>query len=231
MRLPTRRGMVVVFILCAAGGVAAFQIVRESLHLQPTRGVANHASPDEILPLVSIKPVPDSQNIGTLITDMRRPIKLYIADGDNQPPSQAILDIQAQVERDLHLVRHGPQFEPCNCHGWIFAEGKYWIKPEDVEIILLDNGYQAVAEPLAGDLVIYRDPTGYIAHSGIVQKVARSNEVTVESRWGNLGRYFHAPDKQVFSKSFTYYRSARQGHTLAGIPHGLQASPLPEIEE
>lgn len=232
MRSSMRLGAVVAVILCVTGAVAAFLIAQTSLHSEPEVEVASEPAPGVIVPPQILEQIAESQLPAPVLTDQKRPIRLYRALADDHPPDEAILKIQAQVEQDFHLVRHGPKNEPCNCHGWVFAEGKYWIKPDDVELILKDNGYQIVHEPLAGDLVIYRDSSGYIVHSGVVHKVVRSNEATVESRWGNLGRYFHAPDKQVFSKSFTYYRSARHGHILAGVAHGSgHDSQLFEIEE
>jgi hypothetical protein len=39
----------------------------------------------------------------------------------------------------------------------------------------------------------------------------------VEGKWGHLGRYLHRPEDYPYNTSWTYHRSRRGGHLLAGL--------------
>lgn len=112
--------------------------------------------------------------------------------------------------------------QDCNCHGWVFTGGQYWVASEEVQTILDDNGYQAVTEPHPGDLVIYRDESGAISHTGLLRTAGGDCPLLVESKWGGIGRFIHqAADHAYGDMTWTFYRSARNGHIL----RGLSASP------
>jgi hypothetical protein len=113
-------------------------------------------------------------------------------------------------------IRTGPPGGP-NCHGWVYAGGRFLIMSEHVEVILRDNGYQPVAAPQAGDLAIFRDESGGVCHSAVVRGVYETGLVLLESKWGHLGRYLHTPEGYAYSDSWRYYRSPRRGHLLAGL--------------
>lgn len=106
-------------------------------------------------------------------------------------------------------------FEPSgmsNCHGWIFAGGKFAIANELVPLILQDNEYAAVQSPLDGDVaIIHKDRD--IIHSGIVRRSVRGEQF-MESKWGPLSVYLHAPEAHPFSGNTAFYRSPRTGHRL-----------------
>lgn len=101
-----------------------------------------------------------------------------------------------------------------NCHGWVFADGDYWIPTESVDTILRDNGYEWIAAPAPGDLIIYRDERGRPIHSGIVKAVGDGGFVLVESKWGLLDVFWHTPDDQAFGEDYEYWHSPRPGHAL-----------------
>jgi len=111
-------------------------------------------------------------------------------------------------------IRLAPADVAYNCHGWIFAAGRYFVSDEFVEAILVDNGYTQVAVPQAHDLAIYRDDKGLINHSGVVRLAGEAGLVLIESKWGWLGRYLHTPEAQPYSEHCSYYRSERRGHLL-----------------
>ena len=113
------------------------------------------------------------------------------------------------------LIRTSAATEAFNCHGWVFAAGKHWLSPDDVEMILADNGYQPVSQPRAGDLVIYRDG-GKVSHSAVVRTAADGGPVLVEGKWGWMGVFLHPPDGSCYGQQFTYYRASRDGHLLVG---------------
>jgi hypothetical protein len=114
------------------------------------------------------------------------------------------------------IIRHQTASDHTNCHGWVFTGGRYWIGGTEVEAILAENEYKAVEKPQPGDLVVYRDPHG-VSHSCIVRYVTEGLPVMVEGKWGTSGVYLHAVDQSLYGSQFTYYRSPRKGHLLAGL--------------
>lgn len=113
---------------------------------------------------------------------------------------------------------------PSNCHGWVFTGGRFQVGGADVEQILSDNGYVAVATPRPSDLIVYRDGTGAIVHTGLVKATGPDGFVLVESKWGPLDIYWHTPHDQVYSQRYEYWRSPRAGHEL-GIVAPSEAPP------
>ena len=83
-----------------------------------------------------------------------------------------------------------------NCHGKTFGNKECWINSIEVSSILLDNRYQSVfGSTRVGDLVLYRGIKGDITHTGFVHQVNDEGKpVLVQSKWGTLGDYLHAPD-------------------------------------
>ena len=118
------------------------------------------------------------------------------------------------------LIRHQSASDNTNCHGWVFTGGRYWVRSVEVESILAENEYKVVSQPQPGDLVIYRDQQE-VSHSGIVRYVTVGLPVMVEGKWGTTGVYLHAVDQSCYGKHFTYYRSPRPGHLLAGLDDPL----------
>ncbi len=124
------------------------------------------------------------------------------------------------------LIRRPDLATDTNCHGWVFAGGRYVVRGETVEMILLDNGYVPTDAPQAGDLVIHRGQTDVIGHTGLVRLVLEDGAVIEESKWGVLaGRYLHPSDSHPYGPPI-YYRSPRQGHLLTIVPVDQQ-SKLP----
>jgi hypothetical protein len=113
----------------------------------------------------------------------------------------------------LKLVRTAPPERGTNCHGWIFCAGHFCVHNADVEQILRENDYEMVSRPRPGDLIVYRDEAGGVLHTGIVRAVLEGVAI-IESKWGILGRYLHAPANQVYSPRWEFYRSPREGHLL-----------------
>lgn len=124
----------------------------------------------------------------------------------NTPGRPARLASLLKVSR----VKVAPPDLTANCHGWVFAGGRYALSPTTVEALLQDNGYSRVAEPRPGDVVVYRDEAGGIVHSGRVRRVNASDEVWIESKWGTGAAYIHHPLDQCYSGTLEYYRSARR---------------------
>jgi hypothetical protein len=113
-----------------------------------------------------------------------------------------------------------------NCHGWIFAAGRCWVRGETIEQILKDNGYRAVSRPEVGDLAIFRDAANAITHSALVRGSGEEGVLLLESKWGQLGRYIHTSSEHLYGHhQCTYYRSTRGSHLLRGV-NGRRYAPV-----
>ena len=133
------------------------------------------------------------------------------------------------------IIRCSPATDRSNCHGWIFTGGRYWVTGAEVDRILTDNHYLPVSDPKPGDLVVYRNGKT-VAHTGLVTYVTEGHPVLIEGKWGCTGVYLHAVDKSIYGSNYTYYRSARNGHLLAGLgsqPHveADQSHSIPVIPD
>jgi len=161
----------------------------------------------------------------TVHTDTGRPIPLGEPD---RPRGSAELDpIETRVLESFGLAgrvsREHPASDASNCHGWVFAAGRYWVRPKYVGDILHDNGYGPAADPRPGDIVVYYgDPDRTIWHSGIVREVG-SGKVEVESKWNWMGVFRHEVTDSPFGTDYLFFRSPRPGHLLTG----LDGSPHP----
>jgi hypothetical protein len=120
------------------------------------------------------------------------------------------------VNSNDQLIRRGPASDRTNCHGWVFTGGRFILSPDDVELILKENGYEEIQEPHPGDVIIYRR-AGVIAHSGVIRYVTEGQPVLIESKWGALGLFLHPADKAIYGSEYTFHRSHRSGHLLAGV--------------
>jgi len=116
---------------------------------------------------------------------------------------------------DGDVIRRGAADDRSNCHGWIFTGGRFLLSAADVELILRENGYGECRDPRPGDLVVYRRG-GAVLHTAVVRYVAEGQPVMVEGKWGDLGVFLHAIEKSVYGTDYTFHRSARVGHLLAG---------------
>lgn len=118
---------------------------------------------------------------------------------------------------DGKAIQTAPADLQCNCHGWVFAGGRYWLRGNQVETVLKDNGYQAVEKPHKGDVAIFRNQMGEVTHSGLV-RTGSGSTILIESKWGRFGRFVHGPDEHAYrGNQITYYRSSRGTHRLDGL--------------
>lgn len=113
-----------------------------------------------------------------------------------------------------------------NCHGWVFSNSQFLLQGRYVEWILQDNGYTQTQTPGPEDLVVYRDEDGSIVHTGVVRGVLDDGTIIIESKFGLEGLYLHEPQAQPYSTDYVFYRSDRQGHTLA-----IEESATPHVAE
>jgi hypothetical protein len=124
------------------------------------------------------------------------------------------------------VIRLAAPTPVCNCHGWVYAGGRFAIQSRYIPELLDDNGYVEVLEPRADDLVIYRGTSGSVEHTGLVRMVGADGLILVESKWGPLGVYLHPVGAQPYGTGHKFYRSSRAGHLVTIVP---QAS-APESE-
>jgi hypothetical protein len=73
-----------------------------------------------------------------------------------------------------------------------------------------------VTDPRPGDLAIYRD-SKEISHTGIVRAIVNGMPPLVEGKWGWMGVFLHPVGDSIYGGKYTYYRSPREGHLLAGL--------------
>jgi hypothetical protein len=84
-----------------------------------------------------------------------------------------------------------------NCHGFVFADGRYWIEPGFAGLILRDDYVKLPTSNMMqkDDIVIYRDGQGRPVHSARVTKVLRdaSGRITGMRVIGKRGSLEDAP--------------------------------------
>jgi hypothetical protein len=148
------------------------------------------------------------------VTDRGRLIPLYSrSDPHTSSPEPDETEQWAIEHYPMSLVSTAPEDARCNCFGWVFTGGRFIIRSAAIDPILEDNGYQAVNDPRAGDVVIFRDSDRRPVHVGVV-RLASKELVLVESKWGLRGRFLCTPEVQAFGQSWTYYRSPRGSNVL-----------------
>lgn len=163
----------------------------------------------------------------TAWTDLGTPVELHDPVAPRSAGEAAERDRTSPVMVTLagRFIRRGPADDQSNCHGWVFAAGRYHVGWPLVETILADNGYAAVGDPQAGDVCVYRSPAGQVLHTAVVRGVLDDGTVMVEGKWGRLGVYLHAANDSCYGTNFTFHRSGRCGHTLAGLDHPSVGKP------
>jgi hypothetical protein len=91
-----------------------------------------------------------------------------------------------------------------NCYGMLFAARRTHIHfPEDVEALLVDDGYRIIgrADALVGDLVLYRNKADdELSHAALIIRISTNilratRTFHLLSQWGDDGEYFHGEDE------------------------------------
>jgi hypothetical protein len=155
------------------------------------------------------------------VTDRGQTLRLWaasaqMADAESEAAEASYLQRSGMGQR---LIRTGDAHLECNCHGWVFTGGRHWVRGEQVDLILRDNGYRQVTEPQPGDLVVYRDQAGAVLHTGLVRLADEHGLVLIESKWGRLGRFIHPVAQHCYPDAVPcYYHTPRGGHLLLGLP-------------
>lgn len=177
-------------LLCAA--IEDFH----TIGCQPLRGLDIAAAAKKV-------PAEDA----VLVTDQGRIFTVF----HFEAPGREVQEHWQQVFRHK-IIRIAPPDLKSNCHGWVFANGRYALTPTGVAAVLQDNGYSTVESPQPDDVIVYRNHVGGIVHSGRVHRVHEDGQVWIESKWGPGGRFLHRPQDQCYSNSYAFYRSSRPTH-------------------
>jgi hypothetical protein len=162
-------------------------------------------------------------------TDLGRQVRVRAL--DELRPTDVRTDAEQKVMAEFHshgrVIRIAPVNDSCNCHGWVFTGGRYWVSQIDVEHILVDNGYEIVTDPRPGDLAIYRD-SREISHTGVVRAVIDGMPPLVEGKWGWMGVFLHPAGDSLYGINYKFYRSPRDGHLLVGLDAVPNSKEVPE---
>lgn len=151
-------------------------------------------------------------------TDRGTPIELrqIATPRSNEELANLENEVLATMPTATKLIRRQPADDVCNCHGWTFTGGRYWIGSDAVKSILAENGYQPVQNPQAGDVVVYT-ADDLVIHTGIVRYVERDMPTLIESKWGWMGVYLHPVEVSLYGQNYHYYRTSRSTHQVAGF--------------
>ena len=222
-RPAVRWGLLVVLGAAAAGGSVATLEVETAALAEKDEAELRGAIEDR--PATAPAPVAATTDRGT-------PVPVLVAtDPRSAPELTAAEDRAILTPRRGGMIRRGPADERTNCHGWVFAGGQFWVPGEAVELILSENGYRPVADPRPGDLAVYRRG-GAVVHTAVVRYAAAADvPALVEGKWGSAGVYLHAPDESLYGADFVFYRSARDGHLLAGLGGPSPDAPADDESE
>ena len=169
--------------------------------------------------VTDVTPPPTAPADTPAVTDRGTPIALATAvdpltpaEAQRQETSCGVLSARAAA-----LIRRGPAADESNCHGWVFAGGRYNLPGREVPTILAENGYTEVGVPAAGDVCVYRGSGGDVTHSAVVAAVLHDGTVLVEGKWGRMGVFLHTADASAYGTDYTFYHSPRGTHLLRGL--------------
>lgn len=173
------------------------------------------ADTDDILSLIAAVPNLEDSPSFYILTDAGQRIPLFRATDNDADGSRLEKEYLHQRGYDAKIIQTGDADVSYNCHGWVFAGGKGWVRGSFVDQILTDNRYQTVSRPVPGDVAVFRDRQGVVSHTALVRSVFDDGTVLLESKWGKLGRFIHTSTQHVYAgDSLGYYRSPRPSHVV-----------------
>jgi hypothetical protein len=187
---------------------------------------AGPATADAIMPAFQLVEPP----VDPLTTDRGRTVRVFTVPDFTPVLTEREGKFIAAHQLTKAIKPIGHEASNSNCHGWTFAAGRFWIMDEDVDAILADNGYQLVAFPRVGDLAVYRNHVGQVAHTGIIRLAnPETQQVQIESKFTILGCFLHRPEQTPYEAQYSYYHSDRTGgHILQGLLSRVEQNPSSE---
>ena len=157
----------------------------------------------------------DIDDLAIAVTDKGQIVPLYRLSASEEVFEEYLHSAEDKFRSFNHTGIHREDADRMsNCHGWVFTAGRFLLKGRDVDRILCDNNYFVVTAPKTDDVVIYRDDSGLILHTALVQGVLRDGTVITESKWGIDERFLHLPSDQPYSQTYAYYRTDRPNHLI-----------------
>jgi hypothetical protein len=219
LRVVTRPrvvGGLVLFAAFGGWGLTAWQFDRQSVeNAEATLKLTDRIAPRETVPADV-----------SAVTDSGTPLALtVIADPLSAADSASLEENASSVAAYApHLIRRGPASDDSNCHGWVFAGGRFHIGGRQVPTILADNGDEKVSHPAPGDVCVYAGDDGGVTHTAVVRATLDDGTVLVEGKWGRMGVYLHAAAESCYGKDFRFYHTTRGGHLLHGLDSSTAAS-------
>ena len=63
-----------------------------------------------------------------------------------------------------------------DCHGFTFTDGTFWINDDEVEKILIGDGYEKSETLQKGDILVQRNKAGNVYHSAKIIEVDKKND-------------------------------------------------------
>jgi len=170
------------------------------------------------LELLTAPPVTAFFTAVNAMTDRGTPVSIREATSPREDAELKAIEELVMKSRSVRngVIRQHPATDRSNCHGWVFTAGRFWLPGENIDRILTENDYALVTDPKPGDLIVYRKGTS-VTHTALVRYVTEGYPVLVEGKWGCTGVYLHEAERSIYGSNFTYYRSSRQGHLLAGL--------------
>jgi hypothetical protein len=159
--------------------------------------------------------------VGWAVSDAGRRLPLYAVDLEYRDQAATVQEETDYLRRhDLLMtaIRLAAPSLDTNCHGWVFSGGRAWVRGDEVDLILNDNGYTPATLPRPGDVAVFRRDDGAPEHTALVHSVGPDGSVFLESKWGPLGRFLHTREHNPYSHlNCIYYHSERPGHLLRGL--------------
>ncbi len=144
-------------------------------------------------------------------TDKGNRIDLMIRSVDTEEFDEFILRSRSAIEQVASKAMcRRDAYKESNCHGWTFTRGEYILRNEQVQTILDDNGYVRKETPQQNDVVVYRDNSGNIIHTGIVCGFVGDHQPLVQSKWGAGALYIHFLDEHPYTSNYEFYSTERQ---------------------
>jgi len=105
--------------------------------------------------------------------------------GKNYYQERTLGTIQTDSGSEINVSRwdDGDKGFQTNCIGYAFADGKFWINPEETANIIKGEGYVRIdpnaEEVKVGDVIVYYDDNGKVVHAAIVTGVdPETGEIT-----------------------------------------------------
>jgi hypothetical protein len=210
-------------LVVGGGALIAWQSIRIEAQWEADADLGSRLEQE----LEELKPDLTEVTSAGAVTDAGQAIPLFVptSSQSKRTPRNDEKALGGHQNLAMRAIRINAPSEEYNCHGWVFADGRFWIRGDWVESILRDNGYQAVSRPGLNDVAVFRDETGQVKHSALVCGFTADGLPLLEGKWGQLGRYVHTVrDHAYVGTTCTFYHTSRGRHLLQSL-QGTEATP------